>query len=85
MRRVMLNNWESHFLHNQILCPTSSNINSISRTVTSVSRYTDADRTNTFVQIANTDSFTERQSNYVRRTTNKVDMYTHVETNWILP
>jgi len=40
--------------------------------VTSVSRYTD--RVNTFVQIANINTFAGRQSNYVRRIADKVDM-----------
>lgn len=47
--------------------------------VTSVSRYTDADRVNTFVQIANIDTFAGRQSNYIRRMADKIDMYTQVD------
>jgi len=48
--------------------------------VTSVSRYTD--RVNTFVQIANIDTFAGRQSNYVRRMADKVDMYTGRQTKY---
>lgn len=36
-------------------------------------------RANTFVQIANIDTFAKRQSSYVRRMADKIDIYTRVD------
>lgn len=44
-----------------------------------MSRYIDADRVNIFVQIANIDIFAGRQSSYIRRMADEVDMYTQVD------